>query len=135
MATDNGGEISDARLMLWCPGADLNHRHGDFQSRFVATNSTPRLQNAPESRHEDSTSYTRFTKRPPPPDGQEKAANPASLAANGLAAEPIGGEASGRYSNTTVAAFRAIGDIARDVVASVESRARIAGTLHPRWRV
>ena len=53
----------------------------------------------------------------PPPDGHEKAATPACLATDGVAAEPFGGEASGLNNNSTLHPFRAIGPIIHAIVA------------------
>jgi len=52
-----------------------------------------------------------------PPDRHEKAAIPASLATNGIAAEPIGWTASGQILITTLHPFQSIGQLAAGIVA------------------
>jgi hypothetical protein len=47
----------------------------------------------------------------------EKAAIPASLATNGIAAKPIGRDASGQISFITLHPFEAIGTVAAAIVA------------------
>ena len=49
----------------------------------------------------------------------EKAATPASLATNGVAAEPFGWTASGQLLFTTLHPFQSIGQIAAAIIARI----------------
>ena len=75
----------------------------------------------------------RLSSEKPPPDPQEKAPIPASLAANGIGAGTTGGEANRHWSNSAIEPFCAISDVAREALAALDSRPRIAGTLSMRW--
>ena len=96
------------------------------------------------NRHIDNAKLFGGTANPPPNRRREKAPIPASLAAIGIGAETIGGEATGELIFSTVPPFRTIGELAAEIVARLardgvdgqavpETRPRITGTLRLRW--
>ena len=109
-------------------------KHGDpYGNKEVPVFQLVELSRAHIAPIENISGLCLLSREKPPPDPHEKAPIPASLAANGIGAETTGGEANRHWLDSTIAPFRAIADVARDVVATLDNCPRIAGTLSMRW--